>query len=118
MIFDTVSRVCVGPLSRKSLLAERGGAPVPPPAHPEALFQLAAALPTLRQATDGLIEEALRRAGGKQGAAARLLGISPQALSRRLNRRQSSLSPRRASRKEHLPIRVASRNDGDAAAVR
>jgi DNA-binding NtrC family response regulator len=41
-------------------------------------------LPTLRETTDLLIAEALRRADGKQTTAARLLGISQQALSRRL----------------------------------
>jgi two-component system nitrogen regulation response regulator GlnG len=42
--------------------------------------------PTLRQATAFLISEALRRSAGNQAKAARLLGISPPALSRRLSR--------------------------------
>lgn len=41
-------------------------------------------LPTLKEATQLLIDEALRRAKGNQSHAARLLGISPQALSKRL----------------------------------
>lgn len=44
-------------------------------------------LPTLKEATELLIGEALRRTGGNQRPAARLLGISPQALSQRLKRR-------------------------------
>ena len=41
-------------------------------------------LPTLKQANQALIDEALRRADGNQSQAARLLGISPQALNKRL----------------------------------
>ncbi|MBN1307736.1 MAG: sigma-54-dependent Fis family transcriptional regulator, partial [Chitinispirillaceae bacterium] len=41
-------------------------------------------LPTIQETTAALIDEALLRACGNQNAAARLLGISPQALSRRL----------------------------------
>lgn len=46
-------------------------------------------LPSLDQAEQALIEEALRRAGGNQGAAAGLLGISRQALNKRLGRRRN-----------------------------
>ncbi|MFM2091464.1 MAG: hypothetical protein RLZZ127_1953 [Planctomycetota bacterium] len=45
-------------------------------------------LPTIRACVDQLIDEALRRTGGRQGAAARLLGITPQSLSERLQRRR------------------------------
>lgn len=41
-------------------------------------------LPTIKQATKLLIEEALRRSRGRQTIAAQLLGISQQALSKRL----------------------------------
>lgn len=44
-------------------------------------------LPTLSAMTDLLIDEALRRAGGKQTIASALLGISQPALSKRLKRR-------------------------------
>ena len=40
--------------------------------------------PTLKEAERSLIREALRRANGNQGIAANLLGISRQALNRRL----------------------------------
>lgn len=43
-------------------------------------------LPTLKEASDALITEALRRTGHNQRVAATLLGISPQALSQRLKR--------------------------------
>ena len=42
--------------------------------------------PTLKQATTFLVQEALRRAHGNQSAAAHLLGITPSALNKRLNR--------------------------------
>jgi DNA-binding NtrC family response regulator len=43
--------------------------------------------PTLKDAENFLMDEALRRAGGNQGVAAMLLGISRPALNRRLSRR-------------------------------
>jgi two-component system nitrogen regulation response regulator GlnG len=45
-------------------------------------------LPTLREAQDALIAEALRRADGNQGVAAATLAISRQALNKRLSRRR------------------------------
>jgi two-component system nitrogen regulation response regulator GlnG len=45
-------------------------------------------LPTLREAEDSLVAEALRRADGNQGVAAGLLGLSRQALNKRLSRRR------------------------------
>jgi two-component system, NtrC family, nitrogen regulation response regulator GlnG len=49
-------------------------------------------LPTLEQAEETLIAEALRRADGNQGVAAGMLGISRQALNKRLVRRRSAES--------------------------
>ena len=49
-------------------------------------------LPTLKAVTESLIEEALSRAKGNQAIAAGLLGITPQALSKRLKRRKASQS--------------------------
>lgn len=46
-------------------------------------------LPTLKEAEEALIGEALRRAQGNQGVAAGLLGISRQALNKRLIRRDA-----------------------------
>ncbi|HTX73283.1 MAG TPA: sigma-54 dependent transcriptional regulator [Rectinemataceae bacterium] len=51
------------------------------------LFEDAAVLPTIRQITASLMEEALRRSDGNQDAAARMLGLSRSALSKRLSRR-------------------------------
>lgn len=44
--------------------------------------------PTLKQATEKLVAEALKRSEGNQRQAARLLGISPPALSKRLKNRK------------------------------
>jgi DNA-binding NtrC family response regulator len=43
-------------------------------------------LPTIKQATDLLVREAMNRAGGNQSIAAGMLGISQQALSKRLKK--------------------------------
>jgi len=50
--------------------------------HPALLF--AGILPSIKEATQALIAEAMKRANGNQSIAARFLGISQQALSRRL----------------------------------
>jgi len=47
-------------------------------------------LPTLTEMEEAMMTEALRRADGNQGVAAGLLGISRQALNKRLTRRKSS----------------------------
>jgi two-component system, NtrC family, response regulator AtoC len=46
-------------------------------------------LPTLAQVESEALAEALRRTGGRQAAAAKLLGISQSAVSRRLARQSS-----------------------------
>jgi DNA-binding NtrC family response regulator len=43
-------------------------------------------LPTLKEASNILVEKAMEQAGGNQSAAARILGISQQALSKRLQK--------------------------------
>jgi DNA-binding NtrC family response regulator len=48
-------------------------------------------IPTIQNAVRSLINEALSRSGNNQNAAAKLLGISPQALSRRLKHARSSM---------------------------
>ena len=45
--------------------------------------------PTLKDAEEALIAAALRHADGNQGVAAGLLGVSRQALNKRLRRRHS-----------------------------
>ena len=43
-------------------------------------------LPTLKAAEDALVEEAMKRCDNNQSQAARLLGITPSALNKRLNK--------------------------------
>ncbi len=43
-------------------------------------------LPTLKQAANALVEKAMAHTGGNQSAAAKILGISQQALSKRLQK--------------------------------
>ena len=43
-------------------------------------------LPTLKESQKALLQEALRRAGGSQKAAARLLGVTQQAISQRMKK--------------------------------
>jgi len=47
-------------------------------------------LPTLRQVAELLLEEALKRSNGNQSIAARMLGITQQALSKRLKKQKES----------------------------
>jgi transcriptional regulator with GAF, ATPase, and Fis domain len=55
-------------------------------------FSFPEKLPTLKGITERLIEEALSRSKGNQAIAAGLLGITPQALSKRLKRRKGGNS--------------------------
>lgn len=96
MIFDAVSNHGSGVLSMSLFKAAIGG-PVPPrgPGHAptpegeESATDFPARLPTLKQSEQALLSEALRRSGGNQTVAAQMLGISRQALNRRLKRRES-----------------------------
>ncbi|GAO01850.1 sigma-54 dependent transcriptional regulator [Anaeromyxobacter sp. PSR-1] len=61
----------------------RGEAPASP-------FAALERIPTLDEADELLVQEALRRADGNQSLAARLLGITPSALSKRLKARREA----------------------------
>lgn len=62
-----------------------------PKESPETLLGFNKTLPTLKQAGDLLVEEALKRTKGNQAMAARLLGITPPSLSNRLKKTRNSL---------------------------
>ncbi len=89
MVFDAVSRHRAGVLSLDAFVARTGEAQWatgPPPAGDAAGgVAFPRELPTLRASTESLVEEALRRANGNQAEAARMLGITRQALNRRLH---------------------------------
>ena len=88
MIFDAVSRHKTGKLSLDTFESALGTGSELAGRSPEqeVPLTLGARFPTLKQATTFLIEEALARTGGNQAKAAKLLGITPPALSRRLSR--------------------------------
>jgi DNA-binding NtrC family response regulator len=97
MVFDAVARhqqgnvlslasfreLVLGPGDVPACAAEPEDAPCAAPG-----WLQTEALPTLQQAEEALIAEALRRASGNQGVAAGLLGISRQALNKRLMRQR------------------------------
>jgi len=60
--------------------------------NPSNLFHQMDVLPTIAEAQAQLIEDALRRADGNQGIAARMLGISRTALNKRLHNHETSSS--------------------------
>jgi len=100
MIFDAVSRHESGVLSMESFKEKMGHRQpshqkVPPEeaavqaslaVAEDKRFSLPDQLPTLKEAEQMLIEEALKRAGGNQTIAAQLLGLSRRALNNRLSR--------------------------------
>jgi len=97
VLFDAVARHEKGTLSLKPFrdLINAGDAPTNATAHGkndatslEDLFP--ERLPTIKEAENFLIEEALRRADGNQGTAAAMLGMTRQALNKRLVRRKKN----------------------------
>jgi DNA-binding NtrC family response regulator len=95
MVFDAVARHPGGSLAlqafkdameagRRLLTGEPGAASVLPS---QGAWDTES-LPTLKEAEDALVAAALRHAEGNQGVAASLLGVSRQALNKRLRRRQ------------------------------
>ena len=96
MVFDAVVRHTGGVLSLESFRKTVGTREAPPageaspgasaPAGTSPLFSGLSRLPTLKEAVDQLVAEALARARDNQGIAASLLGITRQALNKRLVR--------------------------------
>ena len=88
MLFDALSRHRGGPLSLETfeghIRREQAGGRQP--AAPRVVQQIVfpQTLPTIKETADMLVAEALRRANGNQTAAAAMLGISQQALSKRM----------------------------------
>ena len=97
LVFDALARHEGGTLSLQSFrsaISGKGEFEELPPAFDDARPAMAACfpeqLPTLEQAEQSLIDEALRRADGNQGVAAGMLGLSRQALNKRLARRRDA----------------------------
>jgi transcriptional regulator with PAS, ATPase and Fis domain len=90
MVLDAVSRHRTGSLGLESFRAhireQRGSLPEPeaPESREGAWVTFSDPLPTLAQAAELLVREALRRANGHQAAAAAMLGVTRQALNKRI----------------------------------
>ena len=80
-----------GVIDRKTL-EDLGYRAVTPLAEPTAGIAFPDKLPTVREAVEALIEEALRRSGGKQNVAGALVGLTPQAISKRIRNRKRSVA--------------------------
>lgn len=90
IVFDVVSMLETRQFSAQ-LIKERLGIDDDAFVHQESISELnnkklhfGTDLPTIQETVRALIREALNRSNGNQNAASKLLGISPQALSRRL----------------------------------
>lgn len=97
LVYDAASRHTSGILSmdtfKKVIEKERESSPSPIKSsqdHDEPLPMFLNTFPTLKQAEAFLIEQALRKANNNQGIAASLLGITRQALNKRLIRQKKS----------------------------
>lgn len=97
MVYNAVSLHTAGKLSMEAFKAEifktqpgLTGAAAERPNEPEGQVVFPEQLPTLRQVEQLLVDEALRRARGNQSTAATLLGITRQALNKRLNKTSPS----------------------------
>ncbi len=95
MIFDALSRHKSGILSlevfRSHMGREQAAVPMPQENVPDesALLMFPnSKLPTIQQATELLVAEAMKRSDGNQSIAAGMLGISQQALSKRLKKKK------------------------------
>jgi len=97
MVYDAISRHTSGILSMDSFKRViKTGMPTPEgeketdaslSAH-HSLEQIFGKFPTLKRVEDYMVDEALKRANGNQGIAATFLGITRQALNKRLVRRK------------------------------
>lgn len=96
LVFDAVARSQTATLSTQSFEEAINGSaerPSPAPQAPSAAVLAGLCpdrIPTLSEAEEALIQEALARSGNNQGVAAAMLGISRQALNKRLCRRKDS----------------------------
>ena len=96
MVFDAVSRHTSKMLSLdvfKAHIKKEGGSPVSLTTEDsnDSLMLFQGKLPTIKQATELLVEEAVKRSRGNQSVAAQILGISQPALSKRLKKRDEHL---------------------------
>lgn len=90
MVFDAVTRQDSKTLSLDTFKSyidhnrEYRVLPTEPVGEKTAIFTSCTELPSIKEATQLLVDEAMKRANGSQSVAAKMLGISQQALSKRL----------------------------------
>ncbi len=102
MVFDTVSRHKVRILSltvfKSHIAREKKDRIVSTEVELEetTLLTFSRKLPTIKQATQMLVDEAMKRSEGNQSIAARMLGVSHQALSKRLKSKNSEARSRKS----------------------
>jgi len=91
MVFDAVSRSTSKRLSLETFksIAQQQNPPSVPESENASLFAACQVLPGIRETTLLLVNEAMQRAKGNQTAAAKMLGISQQAISKRLKSKSS-----------------------------
>jgi DNA-binding NtrC family response regulator len=97
MVYNAVSLHGAGKLSMEAFKMEifkkqpgLAGAVEPRPDEPAGQLVFPEQLPTLKQAEQLLVDEALRRSGGNQSIAASMLGITRQALNKRVHKADAS----------------------------
>jgi len=101
MVFDAVSRHKTGTLSLEAFKSHIAGkqkdriSPTEAESEETALLTFSRKLPSIKQATQLLVAEAMKRAGNNQSIAARILGISQQALSKRLKSEKQEVRSKR-----------------------
>jgi len=95
LVHDALARHTRGVLSLtvfREQITQRNGAPrqepAPGPSASGGLFEIEGRLPTLKEAEEYLMTESMRRAQGNQGVAAAMLGMTRQALNKRLLRKK------------------------------
>ena len=87
MIYDAVSKHKSGTLSLAGFRKVIGqGATIPIDGRDEQAVSFSERLPTIKQVTELLVAEAVKRSKGNQNIAAQFLGITRQALGKRLQK--------------------------------
>jgi two-component system response regulator HydG len=102
MVFDAVAQHRSGILSMDSFkiiinqeqLSHQKNVLQPEEHKTQSLLNITDHFPTLKEAENFLVNEAIRRSKGNQGIAASLLGITRQALNRRLQKKKKVVSSR------------------------
>lgn len=96
MVYDAVARNKAGILSMDSFKEALGQKQAPhnnalpssSPKGPDLRISFPERFPTIKEAEEFLVSEALKLAGGNQGIAASMLGLTRQALNKRLTRKE------------------------------